>query len=237
LFTILSAPSPLYDRGANGAQAAAPTAWEKGPAVTTIGSTSTIPAGSQISPANERVYHQSNLVGDWKGTYTTTNQPIEFKVVNIKGSTAQVEYTHNGYTERGTATVSGNAITYGAIAIGTNDGQSAALQFKYGTVSSNAVMTKSAATADQNMMVGSWIGSDDTGSVSIQVQSISGHDAQVAYSIMGQAGQGTGDFYKNAVDIGNVQVSSTDGLNGTAIYKVGNQTLSMAVQKFTPTTA
>ena len=26
----------------------------------------TIPRGSQIAPATERVYHQSNLIGDWK---------------------------------------------------------------------------------------------------------------------------------------------------------------------------
>jgi len=58
------------------------------------------PAGSQISPANERVYHQSNLVGDWKGTWSKNHQPVEFKVVSIKGSSAQVEYTHNGTLRR-----------------------------------------------------------------------------------------------------------------------------------------
>lgn len=29
---------------------------------------STLPKGSQISPVQERVYHQSNLIGDWKGS-------------------------------------------------------------------------------------------------------------------------------------------------------------------------
>jgi hypothetical protein len=63
---------------------------------------------NQISPANERVYHQSNLLGDWKGTWSKNHQTIELKVVNIKGNTAQVEYTHNGHTERGAATVNGS---------------------------------------------------------------------------------------------------------------------------------
>ena len=54
--------------------------------MTTISSTT-----SQISPATERVYHQSNLLGDWKGTWTKSGQPLEFKVINIRGSTAQVE--------------------------------------------------------------------------------------------------------------------------------------------------
>ena len=62
---------------------------------------------SQISPVDERIYHQSNLLGDWKGAWTKSNQPVEFKVINIRGTTAQVEYTHNGHTERGIADVSG----------------------------------------------------------------------------------------------------------------------------------
>lgn len=53
---------------------------------------------SQISPANERMYHQSTLLGEWKGKWAGNNQPGGFKVVNIRGSRAQVEYTHNGHT-------------------------------------------------------------------------------------------------------------------------------------------
>ena len=34
-----------------------------------------IPKGSQISPATERVYHQSNLIGDWKGTWQKNRSP------------------------------------------------------------------------------------------------------------------------------------------------------------------
>jgi len=74
-------------------------------------------------------------------------------------------------------------------------------------------------------------------SAAIQVLSIGGRDAQVKYSIGGQTGQGTGTAYKGAVEFGNVQLSSKDGLTGTAIYQVGHQTLSLAVKKFTPKTA
>src|SRR5215469_12435216 len=89
----------------------------------------TIQSSSQISPANERVYHQSNLLGDWKGTWTKNGQPVEFKVINIRGTTAQVEYTHNGHTERGLADVSGATINFGDVTIGTKNGQTAALEF------------------------------------------------------------------------------------------------------------
>ena len=65
----------------------------------------TIPKGSQISPATERVYHQTNLIGDWKGTWKNSSSPVEFKVVNIRGSQATVEYTHDGHTERGIGSV------------------------------------------------------------------------------------------------------------------------------------
>ena len=42
----------------------------------------TIPAGSQISPANQRIYQQSNLIGDWKGTWTKNKQAVELNVVS-----------------------------------------------------------------------------------------------------------------------------------------------------------
>jgi len=48
----------------------------------------TIPKGSQIAPATERVYHQSNLIGDWKGTWKNNSRPVEVKVVNIRGDQA-----------------------------------------------------------------------------------------------------------------------------------------------------
>lgn len=197
---------------------------------------STIPVGSQISPANERVYHQSNLIGDWKGSFTKTNQPVDFKVDNIKGTTAQVEYTHNGYTERGTATVNGASITYGNLTIATRDGSKAALEFSYGTAVQSAILTKAAAPADQNRLVGNWIGATATDSVAFQVLSISGRDAQVKYNVSGQTGQGVGDVHQNAVNLGKVSFATRDGLNGTVTYQVGSKTLSLAVKKFTPAT-
>ena len=87
--------------------------------MTSIGATQTPP--SQISPANERVYHQSNLLGDWKGSFSKNHQPIELKVVSINGQSAQVEYTHNGHTERGTGTVDGSTVSFGNITIGTRN--------------------------------------------------------------------------------------------------------------------
>ncbi|MGY4435342.1 hypothetical protein ACVWWO_007819 [Bradyrhizobium sp. F1.13.1] len=72
---------------------------------------------SQISPANERVYHQSALLGDWKGNWAGNNQPVGFKVVNIRGARAQVEYTHNGHTERGFGEVAGSLLTFGNITV------------------------------------------------------------------------------------------------------------------------
>jgi hypothetical protein len=85
----------------------------------------TIQSSSQISPANERVYHQSYLLGDWKGTWTNSSQPVEFKVVNIRGDKAQVEYTHNGHTERGLGDVNGGTITFGNVTIVTRNGTKA----------------------------------------------------------------------------------------------------------------
>jgi len=193
-----------------------------------VSAISTIPAGSQISPVNERVYHQSNLVGDWKGSFSKTNQPVDFKVDNITGNTAQIEYTHNGYTEKGNATVSGASITYGNLTLATRDGSKAALEFSYGTAVQSAILTKSAAAADQNRLVGNWIGATATDSVAFQVLSISGRDAQVKYDVSGQTGQGVGDVHQNAVNLGKVSFATPDGLNGTVTYQIGNKTLSLA---------
>src|ERR1700733_11684578 len=109
-----------------------------------------IPHSSQISPANERVYHQSNLLGDWKGTFSKNHQPIEVKVVSINGQSAQVEYNHNGHTDRGTGTVDGSTVSFGNITIGTRNGTNAALEFSFGTAKMTATLTKTATPADQN---------------------------------------------------------------------------------------
>jgi hypothetical protein len=194
---------------------------------------------SRISPVNEKLYHQSNLLGDWKGSFSNNNQAIDFKVVSITGDTAQIEYSHNGHKEVGTANVDKNTITYGNVTIATRDGQKGALEFSFGIVRQAAVLDKVAAsTADQNKLVGSWIGSTDTQSASFQVLSINGRDAQVRYNIDGQSGQGVGDVVNNSVLFGKISFSSADGLNGKLIFQDPGQALSsLDVTKFTPTSA
>lgn len=193
---------------------------------------------NRISPVNEKLYHQSNLLGDWKGSFSNNHQAIEFKVVSISGSTAQIEYTHNGHTERGTATVDQNFITFGNVTIATRDGTKAALEFSFGTAKQDASLNKAAALAtDQNPLIGSWIGSTDKQTASFQVLSINGRDAQVRYTIDGQSGQGVGDVVNNAVIFGKVLLSVTDGLNGKVTFPAPGKTLSLSVKKFTPKTA
>src|SRR5260221_1331341 len=191
---------------------------------------------NQIPPANERVYHQSTLIGSWKGTWSKPHQAVEFKVLNIRGNKAQVEYTHNGRTERGFGTVNGSAITYGKVTIATRDGKNAAMQSLIGKTEMTGTLAKAAAAADQNKLVGLWNSDSSTPgqSASLQVRAISGRDAQVTYTVNGQTQQGIGTVYGNAVMFGKMQVSSDDGLNGKVIYPVGSQTLSLSVKKHIP---
>jgi hypothetical protein len=207
---------------------------------------STIAPTSQISPANERAWHQSNLLGDWKGTTKQNHVAVEFKVISINGSTAQVEYTHNGRIERGQATVSQDSITFGNVTIATRNGTQAAFEFAYqpsgqlaATGTQTAILSKdtSASTTNANPLQGSWTGASANDSVSFQVTSISGRNAQVKYNIDGVSGQGTGDIVGNAVLLGKVQFSNIDGLNGKVTFQSGKQTIQLAVQKFTPKTA
>src|ERR1700760_3974394 len=105
--------------------------------MTTISSTT-----SQISHVNERVYHQSNLLGDWKGTWANSSSPVEFKVINIRGDKAQIEYTHDGHTERGQGDVNGATITFGNVTIGTRNGSVAAFEFSVGGATKTAILNK-----------------------------------------------------------------------------------------------
>ena len=195
----------------------------------------TIPSGSQIAPATERVYHQSNLIGDWKGTWKNNSRPVEFKVINIRGSTAQVEYTHDGRTERGTASVDGGTISFGNVTIGTKNGKVAALEFSSGTAKQTAVLGKQAAPTDQNKLVGSWSGFSRSNGQSafFQVVSVDGRDAQVRFSANGGAIQsGDAIVSGNAVMFGaTAQFTSNDGLNGNVVFKVGHNTYSVPVTK------
>ena len=133
-------------------------------------------ATSQISPATERVYNQSNLLGDWKGTWKNSSSPVEFKVVNIRGDKAQVEYTHDGHTERGLADVNGATITFGNVTIGTRNGSVAAFEFSVSGAKKTATLNKQAATTDQNKLVGTWNGfSTSSGkSISFTVKAVDG---------------------------------------------------------------
>jgi len=193
-----------------------------------------IQSSSQISPADERVYHQSNLLGVWKGTWTKNNQPVTFNVINIRGSNAQVEYTHNGHTERGLADVNGASLTFGDVTIGTRNGKVAALEFSVGTAKMSAILNKQDSTVDQNKLVGSWSGYSTTNGQSayFQVKSIDGRDATVTYTVNGTTQQGTGTVYKNTVMFGKAQMTSDDGQNGNVVLQVGHKTYSVPVTKY-----
>jgi len=194
------------------------------------------PSTSQISPATERVYHQSNLLGDWKGTWANSSSPVEFKVVNIRGDKAQVEYTHDGHTERGLADVNGATITFGNVTIGTRNGSVAAFEFSVGGAKKTATLNKQAATADQNKLVGTWNGvSTSNGkSISFTVKSVDGRDAVVSWTVDGFAHQGAGTVYKNTVMSGMAQVTSDDGKSGTAVLQVGSKSYAIPVTKYVP---
>ena len=201
-----------------------------------------IPKGSQISPATERVYHQTNLIGDWKGTWKGSGRQVEFKVVNIRGSQATVEYTHDGHTERGVASVDGATITYGNVTIGTKNGSLAVLEFSSGVATQTAVLAKVPADpADQNKLVGSWSGFSKANGQSafFQVVSVDGRDAQVRFTANGgQIQSGDGTVSGDAVMFGSkAQFSTKDGQNGTITFKSGVKTYAVAVTKKKPTTS
>ncbi len=191
---------------------------------------------SQISPATERVYHQSNLLGDWKGTWTKSGQPIEFKVINIRGTKAQVEYTHDGHTERGLADVSGATISFGNVTIGTKNGQNAALEFSVGTAKQSAILQKQPADTAQNNLVGNWSGASSVNGQSayFTVTSVDGRDAQVTYTANGTTQKGTGTVYKNTIMFGKAQITSNDGQTGNVILQVGHNSYSIPVTKQKP---
>ena len=203
------------------------------------------PAASHISTLNEKLYHQSNLLGDWKGNFKQTNQPVEFKVLSINGDTAQVEFTHNGYTERGSATVSQNSISFGNVTIATRNGQKAAFEFSFqpkGQLASSgtetAILDKTAdTTTPTNPLVGSWSGGSGSHFASFQVSSIDGRNAQVKYSFDGTSGKGTGDVVQNSILLGKIQFALTDGVNGKATFQSGKSTVSIPVKRFTPKSA
>jgi hypothetical protein len=188
---------------------------------------------SQISPATERVYHQSNLLGDWKGTSKQNNQPVEFKVISIRGTQAQVEYTHNGHTERGFGTVNGATVTFGDVTIGTRNGSQAAFEFSSGSAKWTAILTKQTPTTDQSKLIGNWSGlSRQNGQVaSVQVTSINGLNAQVKFTLDGVLHQGTGTVSKNSIMFAGATFTSSDGSDGNVVFTVGHKTYSVPIMK------
>jgi len=194
-----------------------------------------IPKGSQIAPATERVYHQSNLIGDWKGTWKNSSQPVEFKVINIRGDSAQVEYTHNGHTERGSASVDGATITFGDVTIGTKNGQVAALEFSSGPGKQTALNKQQDTSAQQSKLIGSWSGfsSQNGQSAFFKVTSVDGRDAQVSFSANGGTIQtGSAMVYQNTVMFGNKgQFTTNDGVTGTVVVQIGTRSYAVPVTK------
>lgn len=193
-------------------------------------------SSSQISPANERVYHQSAMLGDWKGNWAGNNQEVGFKVVNIRGTQAQVEYTHNGHTERGFGQVKGALIYFGPITVGTKDGKNLVLLFSAGGGQQTATLQKQAPPASDSNLMGSWGGysADNGKTASFKVLSVNGNEAQVSVTTEGITRQGTGIVYKNVIMFGQAQISTNDGKNGNVIYQVGNKSFAVAVTKYPP---
>jgi hypothetical protein len=191
---------------------------------------------SQISPADERVYHQSNMLGEWKGNWAGNNQPVTFKVVNIRGTRAQVEYTHNGHTERGFGQVNGAVLTFGSVTVGTKDGKKLALVFAAGAGRQTASLEKQAPPASDSRLLGSWGGysADNGKSASFRVLAVNGNEAQVSVTTDGITRQGTGIVYKNVIMFGQSQIATNDGKNGKIIYQVGTKSFAVDVTKYPP---
>lgn len=202
--------------------------------------TSSVPAGSQIPPADERLYKQSNLIGDWKGSYTKLKGPVEFKVLSIKNGTAQVEYTHNGRTDRGTATVSKNELTFENVTIATRNGQKAVIQLDASVTKFNGVLDKDTTTAKvpDGPLVGTWTGTDNkTGDVaSFTVKSVTGKEADVSYTVNGITKKGKATVYQNVVRLGNVQVTVNPDTTGKISFTKLAQTLSISAKKLSTST-
>src|SRR3569833_1553609 len=187
-----------------------------------------IQSTNQISPLNERMYHQSNLLGEWKGSWSANGSAVSFKVVNIRGAAATVEYTHNGHTERGIGSVNGATIDFGAVTLGTKNGKNAVLLFSAGGGKASASLEKQVPAGDENTLTGSWSGfsADDGTSASFRVLSVNGKQAQVSVTIGDITRQGTGVVYNNVVMFGQSQISTNDGKAGKIIYQVGNKTFT-----------
>ena len=157
--------------------------------------------------------------------------------MNIRGARAQVEYTHNGHTERGFGEVQGSLVTFGGVTVGTKDGKNMVLLFSVaGAGKQTANFAKQAPPGSDNNLMGSWGGySPDNGkSASFRVLAINDKEATVSVTTDGVTRQGTGYLYKNVIMFGQSQISTNDGQNGTIIYQVGTKSFSVPVTKYPP---
>ena len=192
-----------------------------------------IQSTNQISPVKERMYHQSNLLGEWKGSWSANGSAVSFKVVNIRGAAATVEYTHNGHTERGIGSVNGATIDFGAVTLGTKNGKNAVLLFSAGGGKASATLEKQAPAGDETNLTGSWGGfsADDGKSASFRVLSVNGKQAQVSVTIGDITRQGTGVVYNNVIMFEQSQISTNDGKTGKIIYQVGLKSFTASATK------
>lgn len=195
--------------------------------------------GSQISKQNQALYAQSNLLGTWSGKWSANNQAFTVKVDKITGATAQIEYTHNGQTQKLSATVSQNTITFGNVTIGTKNGTKGAAEFQAGSYTATATLTKTSAEAvSANKLVGSWSGLTSTGNAaSFTVTSITGTSAEVKYVVNGntQSGTGTYNATNNVVSFKNAQISLAPSGAANVIFSAAGSTYSIPVTKASAT--
>ena len=89
---------------------------------------------------------QSMLVGNWSGSSKVNGQSAFFAVTSVDGRDAQVTYTANGTTQKGTGTVYKNTVMLGAKAqITSDDGQNGNVVIQVGRKTYSVPVTKSKA--------------------------------------------------------------------------------------------
>ncbi len=199
---------------------------------------------SRIATQQETLYHQSNLLGTWSGNFGPNNSPVTFSVQKINGSTATIEFDHNGQVQKGSATISNNIITYGNYQIATKDGKNAVLLFQSGSYSLHSTLSKtvdpSTSTANQNPLVGAWSGLSSSGNAaSFNVQSITGSSASVSYTVNGVTSSGTGTYNasNNVISFGQAQISTNPMGQTNIVYSSLGQTYSIAATKASATSS
>lgn len=198
---------------------------------------------SQISAQNETLYHQSSLLGTWSGTFGPNKSPATITVSKINGSTATIEYDHNGLKQKMTGSISQNIISFGDFQFGTKDGKNAILLFQSGSVSQHGTLTQTSSpttTAPQNPLVGAWSGLSSAGNaVSVNVKSITGSSADVTYTINGVTNSGTGTYNASnkVVSLGPAQIATNPAGQTNIIFSTLGQTYSVAATKASATSA